>query len=214
MKKSARIGLVLVVCMMASLLLISTSFAAGPYMSVQVGSTWVKDADFDYDEFFPLEAQFDTGFNVGVAGGHDFGMVRLEAELAYRENDFDKIEFPFFGRARASGDISATSLMFNGYYDLETGSPVTPYLGAGLGVANVSMNDVKVAGVKVVDDDDTVFAYQIGAGVAFALNEVMALDLGYRYFATADPEFTDRERDDFDFEYKSHNVSLGLRINF
>lgn len=204
MKKSARIGLVLVVCMMASLLLISTSFAAGPYMNVQVGGTWLEDADVEGI----ADIEFDTGFNVGVAAGYDFGMTRLEAEVVYRENDIDKVEA--FGLSlNADGDISALSLMGNAYLDIETGSPVTPYIVAGIGLARVSLNDMKIEGIRVSDDDDTVFAYQFGGGVAFALNEAMAIDLGYRYFATEDPEF-----DGDEVEYKSHNVSLGLRINF
>lgn len=221
MKRGTRIVLVLAVCMTTSLFLVSTSFAAGPYMNVLVGGTWVEDADLDFDEIpsalFSAEAEFDTGFNVGVAGGYDFGPARLEAEVAYRQNDVDRLKINFFGeqfKAKADGDISAASLMVNGYFDIETGSPVTPYLGAGIGVANVSLNDIKAEGEKVVDDDDTVFAYQFGGGVAFALNESMALDLGYRYFATDDPEFDDVDNDSFESEYKSHNVSLGLRINF
>ena len=43
----------------------------------------------------------------------------------------------------------------------------------------------------------------------------MAIDLGYRYFATSDPEFDDDlGLGGFESEYKSHNVSLGLRMNF
>jgi opacity protein-like surface antigen len=104
--------------------------------------------------------------------------------------------------------------MANAFWDIETGSPVTPYLGGGIGVANVSINDLGVFGISVVDDDDTVFAYQFGAGIALELNPNMALDFGYRYFVTTDPEFTDNFGDKFESEYQTHNASLGLRIMF
>jgi len=218
MKKSV---FVFLCCLVTAVMFGSTAFAAsGPYLSVQVGGTWLEDANVDYDNpfFIDDEVEFDTGFNVGLAAGYDFGMARLEGEVAYRQNDVDKINIDgedFNG----DGDASALSFMLNGYLDIETGSPVTPYLGAGLGVANVSANDVQVevpgfGKFDFVDDDDTVFAYQFSAGVAFALNEAMAIDLGYRYFATSDPEFDDTGLGGFESEYKSHNVSLGLRMNF
>jgi len=57
--------------------------------------------------------------------------------------------------------------------------------------------------------DDTVFAYQVGTGVSFAVNEKVSLDLNYRYFATSDPNFEGIET-----EYSSHNVYAGIRVSF
>jgi opacity protein-like surface antigen len=199
--------------------------AAGPYLTLQGGATWLEDADIDFDGVpssdFSLEAEFDTGFNAGVAAGYDYGPARLEAEIAYRQNDVDKFKGQFQGEGfegSADEDVSATSLMVNAYWDIPTGSPITPYIGGGVGFANVSFNEVEVEGVEIVDDDDNVFAYQLAAGVAFEINPNLALDLGYRFFATEDPEL---EADlgagfeaDFETEYESHNVSLGLRFIF
>jgi opacity protein-like surface antigen len=199
--------------------------AAGPYLTLQGGATWLEDAGIDYDGVpssdFSLEAEFDTGFNLGVAAGYDYGPARLEAEVAYRQNDIDKFngQFEGFGfEGSADGDVSATSLMVNAYWDIPTGSPITPYIGGGVGFANVSVNDVEleVFGERfdLADDDDNVFAYQLAAGIAFDINPNLALDLGYRYFATDDPELEDEFGDDFETEYDSHNVSLGLRFIF
>lgn len=216
MRRGTRSGSALLVCLASSLLLASTSFAAGPYMSVNVGSTWVEDATNTVPppQPFSFETEFDIGFNVGASAGYDFGLGRLEGEVAYRQNDIDMIVNDLGEGFVVDGDLSALSLMFNGYWDFETISPVTPYLGAGIGFANVSANDLRDVDGTIVDDDDLVFAYQFGAGAAFALNEAMALDLGYRFFATTDPEFTDVEGVAFESEYQTHNISLGLRINF
>lgn len=222
----------LLVALAAVTLLASVATAAGapyypmhPYFSVHVGGTWLQDADVDYDDPTLLndELEFDSGYNVGAAFGYDYGMARLEVELAYRQNDVDRINSEGFA-FRADGDFSATSLMLNGYWDLETGSPIVPYFGGGIGFANVSANNVKVFDdlgmVSFVDDDDNVFAYQLAAGIAFALNPVMTLDLGYRYFGTSDPELDanpllfDPPFDGFETEFESHNVNLGLRLNF
>jgi len=206
----------LLATLLASACLVSVSFAANvPYLGVQVGGTWVQDADISDQTGTFGEATFDTGFNVGITGGVDCGPGRYELELNYRQNDFDEISDPIFGTTSYDGDISALSFMANAFWDIPTGSPVTPYLGGGLGVALVSINELVEPGFgQVVDDDDTVFAYQLGAGVAFELNPNMALDLGYRYFATSDPELTDVDGIEFETEYQTHNASVGLRIMF
>jgi opacity protein-like surface antigen len=222
----------LLVALAAVTLLASVASAAGapyypmhPYFSVHVGGTWLQDADIDFDDPTEpdAEVEFDNGFNVGGAFGYDYGLARLEIELAHRENDVDTIN-TVNGAFKGDGDFSATSLMLNGYWDFETGSPVVPYLGGGIGFANVSANNVKVFDVNgvnsFVDDDDNVFAYQLAAGIAFDINPALTLDLGYRFFDTSDPDLkadpllVDPPFNRFETEFDSHNVSLGLRMNF
>jgi opacity protein-like surface antigen len=222
----------LLVALASVTLLASVASAAGapyppmhPYFSVHVGGTWLQDADVDFDDpdFFDDEIEFDSGFNVGGAFGYDYGMARLEIELAHRQNDVDTIKVDLLD-FKGDGDFSATSVMLNGYWDFETGSPVVPYIGGGIGFANVSANNVKFFenGVRVryVDDDDNVFAYQLAAGIAFAIAPPLTLDLGYRFFGTstveldADPQLVGLNPSGFETEFDSHNVSVGLRMNF
>ena len=59
------------------------------------------------------------------------------------------------------------------------------------------------------EDDDTVFAYQVGAGVAYSINKNMILDLKYRFFATEDPNLYGSKA-----EFKSHNIYFGFRYTF
>ena len=90
-------------------------------------------------------------------------------------------------------------------------SAFTPYLSAGLGFAKVEVNDLNVpgSGLPNSNDDDTVFAYQVGVGVGYAVNEKVTIDAKYRYFATSDHEFDTREA-----EFASHNFFFGVRVNF
>jgi outer membrane autotransporter protein len=113
------------------------------------------------------------------------------------------------GSGDASGDVTSLSFLANVYYDFVNSTPFTPYLTAGAGVAWLDVNDLAVAGMRVGDSDDTVFAYQFGAGVGYAINKNLTVDLKYRYFATEDPKF-----DGIDAEFANHNVYLGLRYNF
>jgi opacity protein-like surface antigen len=97
--------------------------------------------------------------------------------------------------------------MANMYKDFPLGTGFAPFIGGGIGIANVEADFVGfgINGKK----DDTVFAYQVMGGGAIDLGPQLKLDLQYRYFATADPDFGHVEA-----EYRSHNFLLGLRFGF
>ena len=80
--------------------------------------------------------------------------------------------------------------MASGWYDLDIGSFLTPYLGVGAGGTNLS--------VSLTTDDDTWFdgagwgfAFQAGAGVALRVVAGFSLDIGYRFFGTLQTEVFD-----------------------
>lgn len=203
----AKIRILLLVCLVSCTALGSVSFAAiGPYVSAQVGesrNTWPGDT-------FDIESSFDRGFYVGASGGYDFGPARMELEFAYRK---DKVNQAIGGVTEDAG-LHSRSLMVNGFWDIETQTRFTPYLGGGVGVTRVSLDQVRLVSIATVSDDDTVLAYQLGAGVALELTPNLALDLGYRYFASSDPDFTDNLGNSTNFAYECHNVALGLRYMF
>ena len=133
--------------------------------------------------------------------------------MAYHLNDVD--EFSAGGSSvTGDGTVSALSLMANGYYDFGSRkSLLVPYLGIGVGYALVDA-DVSALGVQVVDDSAGVLAYQFMAGLGFNISPNTTLTAGYRYFATADPEYDSVSATAFDSEYQSHDVMLGIRFAF
>lgn len=153
-----------------------------------------------------------------LALGYKFGPTRLEGEIGYQKNDFDDVTVTVAGVGSASlkgvgvpfsGDTEVTSFLMNGYYDFTNDSAFTTYVTAGLGLAKVEGSmDLPSVGASA-SDSDTVFAYQIGAGVEYALNQTVSLDVRYRYFATSDPSF-----DTTDAEFDSHNLMLGAKVKF
>ena len=186
--------------------------AGGAYISGNAGISVPNDADVT-DSTAPgvtLDLQSDNGLALGLAAGYGFANnTRLEAELAYQKNDLDKAAWR--GNERnLTGDTSSTALLINGYYDFVNKSPMTPFISAGAGLARVDINDMNVvgSGIPNTNEDDTVFAYQIGAGVGFAVSPKVNLDLKYRYLGTSDPEFGTA-----DAEYSSHNVYAGVRVS-
>jgi len=188
-------------------LMCSSAFAAGNfYVTPQVGVTFLNDADVSTSGVTYGTVGFDAGYGVGIAGGYDFGVVRLEGEAGYRKNDVDTFseaghEYP------ASGDVTAMSLLLNCLVDFETGTNFTPYAGAGIGMAQVEINE------GADSEDDTVFAYQLVAGIGYTIVENVALDVSYRYFATANPAYGEGGGET-EIEYGSHNFYMGIRFSF
>ena len=183
--------------------------AADPYVSASAGIAFLSDSDAEGSGITLEDAlEYKTGFAVNGAIGLDGGMYRLEGAIGYQVNELDKrqgIEIP----DDIDAEVSILSFMANGYLDIEMPiAVVTPYLMAGAGVAHVNFD--------VPDpewESDTVFAYQLGAGVGIGAAPNVTLDLGYRYFATGDVSPID-DSDHIDISIASHNIMAGVRVGF
>lgn len=194
---------------------LAQSQSAGPYGEIRGGVVLLSDSDIDQAGFPTSEISFDTGGVVEGALGYASGTgLRGEVALGYRTNDTDQLSDPVFGVFPIDGDVTALSLMANGYYDFNAGMPALhPFVGAGIGVAMIDI-EASTFGVTLVNDDDTVFAYQAIAGVAYDFTPTVAGTLRYAYFATANPTFTDSTGVPFDAEYDSHAIMVGLLYTF
>lgn len=187
----------------------SAASAQSVYYGVHGGLNLSHDADAT-DGVVTEEVAYDLGFAVGGFVGYDLGSgLRVEGELTYRVNDVDTLAGVSFG-----GDVSSLALMANGFYDFDSGSPVVPYVGGGIGVANVSANDINFFGIQAVDDEETVFAYQLGVGVGYEVSPTLTLTADYRYFATDDVELVDVGGFPFEFEYANSTFLIGARATF
>lgn len=180
----------------------------GGYAGILLGVNMGNDIDITDNYYVPAyvdRLEFDPGVYVGGTIGSDFGPLRLEGEISYRGSDVDSITFEgdSFPTPGGDGSVGALAVMFNAFLDLETGGPVTPYIGGGIGFANLSIDDVPYYN----DDDDGVFAYQLGGGLAFNIQRNMTVDIGYRFFGTSDADFEYASMD-----YQSHTVMLGFRF--
>lgn len=166
-----------------------------------------------------FDNEFDIGFLGGVTAGRLFeNGLRSELELRYSQNDFDETRARSTtggttvdsGQSNAGGDVTSIALMANLFYDFNSTGRFHPYLGGGVGGAQINVNDFSAGGGDVFDGDDLVFAYQGGAGLAFDLTDRLTFDVGYRYFATDDASFRDNGND-VDFEYSQHIGMASLR---
>lgn len=201
---------VLLYCLLSVVLMASAALAAeGPYFGVQAGATWLDDVEGD-----GVNIEFDTGYNLGAAAGYDFGQFRAEGEIGYSENGVDQIDISGEGSFGADGQGRALRFMANGYVDFETQTAFTPYLGAGVGVVNIYINNLEVGDQDIIDDDETVFAYQFALGVGYDVVENVVFDCSYRYFATDDVELQDKFGGESEVDIDTHNIVLGFRWLF
>jgi OOP family OmpA-OmpF porin len=190
------------------------------YMGIHGGYSAVGDHDFDYDGATPVETATGGGYGIGGVLGFEHRFrnswvgMRNEVEVVYRNSDADSHNVAGVSDSSVEGNVSTTALMFNAYLDVKTASAFRPYVGAGIGVANVDFNDYRGAGVDILDEDTTVIAYQGIAGVMFDMTEQTALTLDYRYFATSDADVTTQAPSNTDIAYKSHNVFVGAQYRF
>ena len=222
-------------------LLVSVSSAQagqGWYVTGGVGGQFLDDSTDTTSDAFgnsaTVKTKFDVGFGVNGAFGYSWdsygnagggAVFRVEGEVLYKMNDIDGLDVtailgPFLvvGSFDGTGDVSALGLMANAWYEFKTGMPWRPYIGGGVGMANISLNDVgiTVLGIDfpVADDDDWVFAYQFGAGLNYELTRQVVVGIEYRFFATTDPEFVDVTGAKFSGEVLSHNLGLIVRFLF
>jgi opacity protein-like surface antigen len=93
-----------------------------------------------------------------------------------------------------NGRISAMTFLANGYLDLGNWNGLTPFIGAGVGFANLKVSGLTDQGVNQTlagtfpvatsyygDKSKTNFAWALMAGVGYDVNERLKLELGYRY---------------------------------
>lgn len=154
-----------------------------------------------------LGSDFDEGFAAGIGVGRWLDSRehwRAEAELSYRENDIDRL-----GTGRGRGEVNSLAYMVNGYFDFRPGERVQPYVGAGVGIAQIDAENISIGGARL-DDDDSVFAYQFMGGVGYQLTNTVDLFGELRYMGSDDPEFAGGR----ELEYESTNVLAGLRYRF
>lgn len=201
----------------------------GGYMSFFVGTSAFEDTTITSTQFNPVSTreartEFDPDMNIGWTGGYDFGYVRLEGEMSYKEGEISRVSEATYGAryVNTEGHIGAFALMMNTFVDIHNDSPVTPYLGGGLGYTSVSITNTKGVDANTGalnyrvfrSDDASAFAYQVGGGVDLALNHHVSLDLGYRYFGTSRVSFTNDWPNSTNLKLGSHNASVGMRIKF
>ncbi len=203
----------------------------GFYLGTLSSLTFLDDTDFS-----AVGSGFNTDYDLGtysaLRAGYSFGSYgfvspRLELEIGYGRADVDEHTVDGIGAGGGSfGSASTIQGYVNGYLDVPTGTAVTPYLGGGVGAMNLKLRRQGTSGTGVqMNDDDTKFAYHLDAGVGIDLSTISFLrdtnlftnttfDIGYRYTAANDFDFTANDGTTSSTDFNSHAVTVGFRRQF
>jgi opacity protein-like surface antigen len=122
--------------------------------------------------------------------------------------------------------------LVNGYIDVGSWHGISPYIGAGVGAANIEISGFTDSGIGSegfpaiaygADHDEWNFAWALYAGLGFEVTPQMTVDIGYRYLDMGDAEsgnlvaYDGTDAVDTPMEFKditSHDVRLGVRYQF
>ena len=136
---------------------------------VKIETTFEKDGEsVGQKRSVELEdAAFELGWSVDGALGYQFGGIRAEAEFSYLSVNQNKIgdEELKAEDYDALPQLTAMSFMANGWYELDTGTPFSPFIGIGLGVANVS-SSTRETHKDALDDFEPTGVQRLGVCVS------------------------------------------------
>ena len=180
--------------------------AQGYYLGARIG--WTELHDWNGDDFDNLT--YKDGYAVMGAIGYALSSgLRFELEGAYRRNDLDPIfPTPFMGPIPATGEMQSATAMANAYYDFDLGPPVSPFVGAGLGIGFLWENTTWPSTGEVRAESGPVGAFQGTVGVSALISSRVVVDLAYTYFVSMSSlMFAHRGQE-------SNNAMVGLRFFF
>jgi opacity protein-like surface antigen len=191
---------------------LSNTYARGSLGLHMINETSSEGGNSVYD------AEFDPGFMIsGALGTKLDNGFRVEGEFFYSNASLKQvsgtIDSTTYNSENVTGDLTTFAFMGNVAYDIPNSSRLTPYFMGGLGLAALNLNDFQVSNTSVADDMDWVFAMQLGAGVTFDLDNRTKIEVGYRYFETQDPEFSDKTGTPFESVFSSHTFLVGARVD-
>lgn len=210
-----------------SLTFATPSLASDLYFSGFIGASILNESNITSD-LITDEAGLssENGILAGIALGASLSDdIRGEIEASYRSYDgitiesINNISIPI-PESIASSDLTAFSLMGNIYYDLnDISDKFTPFFTGGLGISRLSAEteidipenfgggtNAALSGTS--DEDDIVFAYQLGIGGSYRIDSERTFVLGYRYVGTGDANFDGSEVSDI----SSHEIYIGFRF--
>ncbi len=181
------------------------------YAGASVIGVQASDTEFDTNRGTGTqrEAEFDFGGGGQVRVGYDYGGWRAEVEAGLARMDIDSVSSATDG----SGDIDYYSLMLNGYADIETDMPVTPYISAGVGGVGID-GDISYSDgngtLQTKEFGGIAPAVQLGVGMAYGVTETVDVIGGYNITGV----FTGTVEDEVEDTVLVHTVKLGLNVSF
>ena len=142
-----------------------------------------------------------TGWAIGGKAGYDFIGPRVELEVGYGAASTSAI----VPGSAIVGKVGSLNVMANVLYDFMPASAITPYVGAGAGVAFVDSNAAL---------GSTQFAYQAMLGLAANVSNTMRIMLEGRYVGTTNPSVNVPGVGSVSFQNQNFLALAGVQFKF
>ncbi|MEO1552679.1 MAG: outer membrane beta-barrel protein [Pseudomonadota bacterium] len=201
----------------------------GSTLDVAAGTPYGWSTEFDGGSAFAAEfgARYGNGFRSGVEFAYSQSDVDTHTGVTLGGGSIDAVDAAAIAGspdplgatvaavvADGRGDVTTTAVFINGYYDFNQTGAIQPYVGAGIGYADVSVT-YQPSGISVIDDSEGKFAYQIKAGATWRLENQWELYGEYAYRATEDVTFDNQLfPGTLDIENTQNVFSIGARYKF
>lgn len=176
--------------------------ASGFYLRVDGGSSYLASGDISLG---PRTRHYGGGPGWTVGGGIGYRILpqlRLDATVDVINHN----------------NLSETALMTNLYWDLFTLGRATPYLGAGIGAAQLTISSVGPINALApgLQRTDWQTAWSLMVGNSWALLPNVTLTTGYRYLYLGTPSFNlaNRPVELLFSGVEEHQFRIGLRYSF
>lgn len=187
---------------------------SGVYIKAQAGYGVVNDADVSLRSGAVNgvvgDVQGEGNLAVALGLGYDFGNNwRMELEASTLYNDLGAVS----GQPSTKASIQLNTLMLNALYDFDDFGRWSPFVGAGIGISegNIALsatdfvNDLgnvivanpacasgpvfaRESRACVINDTDRGLAWNVMAGVGYAITDNLSWDTNYRYLSAPDME--------------------------
>jgi opacity protein-like surface antigen len=174
--------------------------SAPPLLVDEFGSGWYLRGDLGYrmnkvDEVTSTgpagtasEFEMSDSWLVGAGVGYKLDWFRADLTVDYgTKSDFTATSD--FQTEDYNARIDSFTALVNVYGDLGTWYGITPYLGAGVGIAHLQASKFNVASFGALEGDSTAswnFAWAVMAGLSYRVMGNYHVDLGYRYINLGD----------------------------
>jgi opacity protein-like surface antigen len=199
---------------------------SGPYFRMSGGPTFFETGtlqQFTTQGFSGPANQpvdFDVGYTFSGAFGYAFNKyLSLDFESGYNEARINNIPGYF-----ANGSyISNIPLLVNGTLSLPIPHTIlVPYIGVGGGgsISTLYANALGDQGGNFTafgSISETVYAYQVFAGLNFKVTRNISLGIGYKYFGTGDTSYSYPPGPNLNISFKgvrTHTVMFTFQSNF
>jgi len=191
------------------------------YVSAAVGAAF-SDEFYDNVGDGPTPRGFGTGVGGALSGA--FGVEfspnwRAELNALYISNSTNDWVFNGEPKATRGGTVDSLYVFGNVLYDFGLGGAFNPYVGGGLGMAEVSFDDVgPIVGANTWDGTgDWSFAWQVIAGTTIETSTNFEMFMEYRFVNAVDVDVVNSGPGPAlasNGDLSNHLIMIGTRLKF